>query len=115
MKRACALLCVLLAAGCADSGGAEPLTSDGASNSCKPWPTAHIDESGWRGLWEREGIDDACAWLRETGFKVLMEQRAKLTEHPALLAGCRRRWIVVSRYAGMEVSEATDLWNKSDK
>jgi len=72
------------------------------------------DETGWRGLWEREGIDSPAAWLKDTGFRVLMEQRRKLAEHPALLAGCRRRWIVVSRYAGVEVPEASELWNKSD-
>lgn len=73
-----------------------------------------FDEAGWKGLWEREGIDDAAAWLKSTGLDTLKKERAKLTEHPALLAGCRRRWLVVARYAGIDVSDAAELWHKAD-
>ena len=73
-----------------------------------------FDEAGWKGLWEREGIDDVPAWLKSTGLETLTAERAKLTEHPALLAGCRRRWLVVARYAGIDVGEAADLWHQTD-
>lgn len=72
-----------------------------------------FDESGWSSIWEREGVDDAALWLRSRGIEVLRTEREKLTEHPALLAGCRRRWIVVCRYAGIDVGEAAGSWNDS--
>lgn len=72
-----------------------------------------FDESGWSSIWEREGVDDAAQWLRVRGVEVLRTEREKLTEHPALLAGCRRRWIVVCRYAGIDVGEAAGSWNDS--
>ena len=72
------------------------------------------DESGWRGIWEREGVADAAAWLRKEGKAVLRRARESLKDHPALLAGCRRRWIVVCRYAGIDVSDAAALWNETD-
>jgi hypothetical protein len=72
------------------------------------------DESGWRSIWDREGVDDAAAWLRGEGTEVLGKARASLSDHPALLAGCRRRWIVVCRYAGIDVSDAAGLWNHTD-
>lgn len=72
------------------------------------------DESGWRGIWEREGVADAAAWLRKEGKAVLRRAREALRDHPALLAGCRRRWIVVCRYAGIDVSDAAALWNETD-
>ena len=73
-----------------------------------------FDEAGWKGLWEREGIDDPAAWVKSTGLDTLKGERAKLTEHPALLAGCRRRWLVVARYAGIDVSDAAELWHQTD-
>jgi hypothetical protein len=73
-----------------------------------------FDEAGWKGLWEREGIDDPAAWVKSTGLDTLKAERAKLTEHPALLAGCRRRWLVVARYAGIDVSDAAELWHQTD-
>lgn len=85
-------------------GGAKELSDFLAGES---W----FDESGWSGIWEREGIDDATSWLRTRGIEVLRSEREKLTEHPALLAGCRRRWIVVCRYAGIDVGEAAASWN----
>jgi hypothetical protein len=72
------------------------------------------DETGWKANWEREAIGDPAAWLKETGVDVLRTRRAALKDHPALLAGCRRRWIVVCRYATIDVGEAADLWNKTD-
>ena len=45
---------------------------------------------------------------------MLAAERRKLAEHPALLAGCRRRWIVVCRYAGIEVTDAASTWNESE-
>jgi hypothetical protein len=69
------------------------------------------DEIGWQALWEKDGVPAADAWLRATGKEVLVAERQKLTDHPALLAGCRRRWIVVCRYAGIDVAEAATLWN----
>lgn len=69
------------------------------------------DEIGWQALWEKDGVPAADAWLRSTGREVLVAERQKLTDHPALLAGCRRRWIVVCRYAGIDVGEAATLWN----
>jgi len=72
------------------------------------------DEAGWRSIWEREGIEDATAWLKDEGQTVLTKERESLSDHPALLAGCRRRWIVVCRYAGIDVSDAAALWNKTD-
>lgn len=72
------------------------------------------DENGWRGIWDREGIADASAWLRAEGKEVLRRARKTLSDHPALLAGCRRRWIVVCRYAGIDVSDAAALWNETD-
>ena len=71
------------------------------------------DEHGWRGLWQREGIEAPQGWLRSKGKTILSEERRKLTEHPALLAGCRRRWIVVCRYAGIGVTEAATLWTEA--
>ncbi len=72
------------------------------------------DEAGWKSLWEREGIDEPAAWLKEKGLTVLKGQREALKDHPALLAGCRRRFIVVARYAGIDVSDAAKLWNSTD-
>jgi hypothetical protein len=72
------------------------------------------DELGWQGIWEREGIDTPDGWLRSKGRDVLATERAKLVEHPALLAGCRRRWIVVCRYAGIDVADAASLWSATE-
>lgn len=69
------------------------------------------DEIGWQALWEKDGIGSPDAWLKELGKGVLVAERNKLTEHPALLAGCRRRWIVVCRYAGIDVGDAATIWN----
>jgi hypothetical protein len=73
-----------------------------------------FDEAGWRGIWEREAVEDEGDWLKTKGKTVLAEERDKLRDHPALLAGCRRRWIVVCRYAGIDVSDAASLWNATD-
>ena len=72
------------------------------------------DEIGWQALWEKDGIGAPDAWLKELGRSVLVTERKKLTEHPALLAGCRRRWIVVCRYAGIDVGDAASVWNGSE-
>jgi hypothetical protein len=72
------------------------------------------DEVGWQGIWEREGVGSPEDWLRSTGKDVLVGERKKLADHPALLAGCRRRWIVVCRYAGIDVSDAAALWNATE-
>ena len=72
------------------------------------------DEVGWQGIWEREGVGSPEEWLRTQGKEVLVSERKKLAEHPALLAGCRRRWIVVCRYAGIDVSDAASLWNATE-
>jgi hypothetical protein len=72
------------------------------------------DEVGWQGIWEREGVAAPDGWLRTTGKGVLANERKKLAEHPALLAGCRRRWIVVCRYAGIDVSDSAALWNATE-
>ena len=72
------------------------------------------DEVGWQGIWEREAIESPEGWLRSTGKAVLVDERKKLATHPALLAGCRRRWIVVCRYAGIDVSDAAQLWNATE-
>lgn len=72
------------------------------------------DEMGWNGIWEREGIDTPEGWLKTKGKDVLAAERKKLVDHPALLAGCRRRWIVVCRYAGIDVTDAAQLWNVVD-
>lgn len=73
-----------------------------------------LDEAGWKGAWERDAIGDPAAWIREVGVDVLKTRREALKDHPALLAGCRRRFIVVCRYAAIDVGEAADLWNKTD-
>jgi hypothetical protein len=72
------------------------------------------DEMGWHGIWDREGIDAPEGWLKTKGKDVLAAERKKLVDHPALLAGCRRRWIVVCRYAGIDVTDAAQLWNVVD-
>ncbi len=72
------------------------------------------DEIGWQALWEKEGIAAADSWLKELGRTILVAERRKLSEHPALLAGCRRRWIVVCRYAGIDVGDAASLWNAAE-
>jgi hypothetical protein len=72
------------------------------------------DEVGWQGIWEREAIESPEGWLRSTGKDVLVEERKKLAAHPALLAGCRRRWIVVCRYAGIDVADSASLWNATE-
>lgn len=72
------------------------------------------DEIGWQALWEKEGVTSASDWLRTKGRNVLVSERQKLVEHPALLAGCRRRWIVVCRYAGIDVGDAATIWNQSE-
>lgn len=69
------------------------------------------DEIGWQALWEKDNVAAPDAWLRDAGRQVLTAERQKLTDHPALLAGCRRRWIVVCRYAGIDVGEAAAVWN----
>lgn len=73
-----------------------------------------FDEIGWQEIWKREGIENPTAWLRQEGLRVLQIERKKLVAHPALLAGCRRRWIVVSRYADIDVAVAAELWNETD-
>jgi hypothetical protein len=73
-----------------------------------------FDETGWQDIWRREGIEAPPSWLRMTGRDVLLGERKKLSDHPALLAGCRRRWIVVCRYAGIDVGDAASLWDQSD-
>jgi hypothetical protein len=72
------------------------------------------DEIGWQALWEKEGVSSSSEWLRTKGRNVLVSERQKLVEHPALLAGCRRRWIVVCRYAGIDVGDAATIWNQSE-
>jgi hypothetical protein len=72
------------------------------------------DEIGWQALWEKESINDAGAWLKGAGKEVLVAERKKLVEHPALLAGCRRRWIVVCRYAGIDVGDAASIWTSTE-
>jgi hypothetical protein len=72
------------------------------------------DEVGWQGIWEREGVASPDGWLKSEGKNVLVGERKKLSEHPALLAGCRRRWIVVCRYAGIDVADAAALWNQTE-
>ena len=72
------------------------------------------DEVGWQVIWEREGVCAPADWLRTSGKTVLLSERKKLAEHPALLAGCRRRWIVVCRYAAIEVGDAASLWNATE-
>jgi hypothetical protein len=72
------------------------------------------DEIGWQALWEKEGVSSSSEWLRTKGRNVLVSERQKLAEHPALLAGCRRRWIVVCRYAGIDVGDAATIWNQSE-
>jgi hypothetical protein len=72
------------------------------------------DEIGWQALWEKEGVAAADEWLRTRGREVLVGERKKLVDHPALLAGCRRRWIVVCRYAGIDVGDAAILWNQTE-
>lgn len=69
------------------------------------------DEIGWQALWEKDGVAAPDAWLKDSGRQVLTAERQKLTDHPALLAGCRRRWIVVCRYAGIDVGDAAAVWN----
>ena len=71
-----------------------------------------FDEPGWMSIWSKEGIEDPAAWLKDEGLEVLKAEREKLSDHPALLAGCRRRWIVVARYAGIDVGDAATLWNE---
>lgn len=72
------------------------------------------DEAGWKGLWAREAVSVPETWLRTSGKDVLAAERAKLARAPALLAGCRRRWIVVCRYAGLSVDDAASLWTSTD-
>jgi hypothetical protein len=72
------------------------------------------DEVGWKALWDREHIESPSTWLHENGHAALRKERAKLQNHPALLAGCRRRWIVVCRYANIDVADAALLWNQTD-
>ena len=101
-------------------GEGEPASSDGALTGAVRDLTEFLageswfDEMGWQGVWEREGIDEPEAWLKDAGLKALKAERKKLVDHPALLAGCRRRWIVVCRYAGIDVSEAASLWSSTD-
>ena len=72
------------------------------------------DDAGWRAVWGKDGVLDAGQWLRSTGKDVLAAEHTKLVDQPALLAGCRRRWIVVCRYAGLDVAEAAALWNQTE-
>ena len=72
------------------------------------------DEIGWQALWEKEGVGAPEDWLKTKGKDVLVSERKKLVDHPALLAGCRRRWIVVCRYAGIDVGDAAVLWNTTE-
>lgn len=69
-----------------------------------------FDEGAWQAIWAREAIGDSAAWLSQRGLDVLRDSRETLASQPALLAGCRRRWIVVCRYAGLDSSRAAALW-----
>ncbi|MCP4500101.1 MAG: hypothetical protein GY822_09085 [Deltaproteobacteria bacterium] len=73
-----------------------------------------FDEMGWNTVWERAGVGTPEEWLRNKGLAALKTERKKLSDHPALLAGCRRRWIVVCRYAGIDVADAAQLWNGTE-
>lgn len=64
------------------------------------------DEIAWHGIWKREGISSPSEWMREIGRAELVKTAASVFDHPALLAGCRRRWIVVCRYAGINAEDA---------
>mgnify|MGYP000117591883 CR=1 FL=1 len=117
--------------------GQKPKASDGANNAKaddkadKPAEEANLpagtkeltaflageswfDEMGWHTVWERAGIETPEEWLKNQGLAALKNERAKLQDHPALLAGCRRRWIVVCRYAGIDVADAAQLWNGTE-
>ena len=93
--------------------GAAPSTTDGAKKELALFLAgdAWHDEIGWQALWEKDNVAAPDAWLKDAGRQVLTAERQKLTDHPALLAGCRRRWIVVCRYAGIDVGEAAAVWN----
>jgi hypothetical protein len=94
-------------------GAAAPATAPGAATELALFLAgdAWHDEIGWQSLWEKDSVNSPDGWLREQGTAVLAAERKKLTDHPALLAGCRRRWIVVCRYAGIDVADAAGLWN----
>ena len=106
---------------------APPTSSDGAKPAGDDLPGGQrelreflageswYDEMGWHSVWDRAGIDGPEEWLRTEGVTMLRAEREKLVEHPALLAGCRRRWIVVCRYAGIDVADAAQLWNETDQ
>ena len=96
-----------------DTASKEPAVVDSARKELALFLSgdAWHDEIGWQALWEKDGVAAPDAWLRDAGKAVLVTERQKLTDHPALLAGCRRRWIVVCRYAGIDVGEAAGIWN----
>ena len=97
------------------TGPAPAAAPAGASGELSQFLAGDIwhDDAGWRSVWGKDGVADAGQWLRSTGKDVLAAERTKLADQPALLAGCRRRWIVVCRYAGLEVAEAAALWNNT--
>jgi hypothetical protein len=96
-----------------DTASKEPAVVDSARKELALFLSgdAWHAEIGWQALWEKDGVAAPDAWLRDAGKAVLVTERQKLTDHPALLAGCRRRWIVVCRYAGIDVGEAAGIWN----
>lgn len=104
------------AATAASSSSSEAAPAGGAARELSLFLAGESwhDEIGWQGIWEREGIESPEGWLKGKGKEVLAAERTKLQEHPALLAGCRRRWIVVCRYAGIDVTEAASTWNASE-
>ena len=104
------------ASGAAPSSTAEAAPAGGAARELSLFLAGESwhDEIGWQGIWERKGIESPEGWLKSKGKEVLAAERTKLAEHPALLAGCRRRWIVVCRYAGIDVTEAASTWNASE-
>lgn len=87
--------------------------SDGAAEELAQMLSgdAWHDEFGWHTIWEVNGVSDPDTWIKTAGISILAAEKKKIEGRPALLAGCRRRWIVVCRYAGLDVSMAAQLWS----
>ncbi len=69
-----------------------------------------LDARQWRDLWAEQPELELRDWLLDEGAAILNDVRRSLITQPALLSGCRRRWLVVCRHANMEETEALEAW-----
>jgi hypothetical protein len=67
------------------------------------------DEESWTNMWREAGIYGAD--FLADNLELLEVTIKRHNPHPAMLAGARRRWIVVNRYVGVSSEAAMAIWD----